>query len=33
MGSKEIFELLTDMSEDIMANGRRQPTVQEREPF
>jgi len=28
-----VFELLTDMSEDFMANGRRQPTVQEREPF
>jgi len=28
-----VFELLTDMSEDFMANGRRQPTMQEREPF
>jgi antitoxin VapB len=28
-----VFELLTDMSEDFMANGRRQPAVQEREPF
>jgi antitoxin VapB len=28
-----VFELLTDMSEDFMANGRRQPSVQEREPF
>ncbi len=28
-----VFELLTDMSEDFMENGRRQPFVQEREPF
>jgi antitoxin VapB len=28
-----VFELLTDMSEDFMENGRRQPSVQEREPF
>lgn len=28
-----VFELLADMSEDFMANGRRQPAVQEREPF
>ena len=28
-----VFELLTDMSEDFMADGRRQPSVQEREPF
>ena len=28
-----VFELLADMSEDFMANGRRQPSVQEREPF
>jgi len=28
-----VFELLTDMSEDFMANGRRQPSVQEREPL
>ncbi len=28
-----VFELLTDMSEDFMANGRLQPSVQEREPF
>ena len=28
-----VFELLTDMSEDFMANGRRQHSVQEREPF
>ncbi len=28
-----VFELLTDMSEDFMANGRRQPPMQEREPF
>jgi antitoxin VapB len=28
-----VFELLTNMSEDFMENGRRQPSVQEREPF
>ena len=28
-----VFELLADMSEDFMANGRLQPSVQEREPF
>ena len=28
-----VFELLADMSEDFMANGRRQPSMQEREPF
>jgi antitoxin VapB len=28
-----VFELLADMSEDFMENGRRQPFVQEREPF
>lgn len=28
-----VFGLLTDMSEDFMENGRRQPVVQEREPF
>ena len=28
-----VFELLTEMSEDFMANGRRQPSMQEREPF
>ena len=28
-----VFELLTDMSEDFMENGRRQPFMQEREPF
>ena len=28
-----VFELLADMSEDFMANGRRQPPLQEREPF
>ena len=28
-----VFELLADMSEDFMANGRCQPSVQEREPF
>ena len=29
----QVFKLLADMSEDFMANGRRQPTMQEREPF
>jgi antitoxin VapB len=28
-----VFELLADMSEDFMGNGRCQPFVQEREPF
>ena len=28
-----VFELLADMSEDFMENDRRQPFVQEREPF
>jgi len=28
-----VFELLTGMSEDFMAEGREQPPVQEREPF
>jgi antitoxin VapB len=28
-----VFELLADMSEDFMENGRRQPFMQEREPF
>ena len=28
-----VFELLADMSEDFMASGRSQPSVQEREPF
>lgn len=28
-----VFELLTGMSEDFMAEGREQPTVQEREPL
>ena len=28
-----VFELLSDMSEDFMENGRRQPSMQEREPF
>ena len=28
-----VFELLADMSEDFMENGRFQPCVQEREPF
>jgi antitoxin VapB len=29
----QIFELLTNLSEDFMENGRNQPQVQEREPF
>jgi len=28
-----VFELLTGISEDFMEDGRRQPPVQEREPF
>lgn len=28
-----VFELLTGMSEDFMEDGRRQPSVQQREPF
>ena len=28
-----VFDLLTDLSDDFMENGRNQPTVQEREPF
>ena len=28
-----VFELLSDMSEDFMENGRHQPSMQEREPF
>ncbi len=28
-----VFELLTDLSDDFMENGRNQPKVQEREPF
>ncbi len=28
-----VFELLTGMSEDFMAEGREQPTDQEREPL
>lgn len=28
-----VFELLTDLSDDFMENGRNQPTMQEREPF
>ena len=28
-----VFELLTGISEDFMEDGRRQPSVQEREPF
>ncbi len=28
-----VFELLSDMSEDFMENGRRQPSMQKREPF
>jgi len=27
-----VFELLADMSEDFMANGRHQPSMQERKP-
>ena len=27
----QVFKLLADMSEDFMANGRHQPSVQERE--
>ena len=29
----QVFKLLADMSEDFMANGRCQPSLQEREPF
>jgi antitoxin VapB len=29
----QVFELLTDLSDDFMENGRKQPSVQEREPF
>jgi antitoxin VapB len=28
-----VFELLTGISDDFMEDGRRQPPVQEREPF
>jgi len=28
-----VFELLTDLSDDFMENGRNQPSVQKREPF
>ena len=28
-----VFELLTDLSDDFMENGRNQPSMQEREPF
>jgi antitoxin VapB len=28
-----VFELLTGLSDDFMENGRRQPLVQDREPF
>lgn len=28
-----VFELLCDLSEDFMENGRQQPAVQEREAF
>ncbi len=28
-----VFELLTDMSDDFMENGRQQSSVQKREPF
>lgn len=27
------FELLTELSDDFMKNGRKQPPIQEREPF
>ena len=30
---KRVFELLTELSDDFMENGREQPPVQEREPF
>ncbi len=29
----KVFELLTELSDDFMENGRQQPTVQEREAF
>jgi antitoxin VapB len=29
----QVFELLTNLSEDFMENGRNQPQVQEREPL
>ena len=28
-----VFELLTDLSDDFMENGRNQPSAQDREPF
>ena len=28
-----VFELLTELSDDFMENGREQPAIQEREPF
>jgi len=28
-----VFELLTEISDDFMEDGRRQPPVQDREPF
>jgi len=28
-----VFELLTELSDDFMENGRNQPCVQKREPF
>ena len=28
-----VFELLTELSDDFMENGRNQPSVQDREPF
>ena len=28
-----VFELLTDLSDDFMENGRNQPSMQERDPF
>jgi antitoxin VapB len=31
--SARVFELLADMSDDFMEDGRHQPVVQEREPL
>ncbi len=28
-----VFELLTELSDDFMVNGREQPPLQERDPF
>jgi antitoxin VapB len=30
---ERVFELLTELSDDLMENGREQPPVQERESF